>query len=274
MEIRSTPLAAMAGAVSGVTPPGGFREGPSRDHVHRAGAAWPRPCCRAARRRRRPPAPRRAGPACPPPPRSSPGGRRRAWRARSPGAMPPATATWLSLISTASSRPKRWLPPPPTARRISPPRAGPAWSCACRRSRRVRPRRRDDAAGGGGDAAEVAEEVERRALAGQQPARRPLQRRDDVARRDRAAVAALDVEPDRGLDQAEGEARQVEPGDDAGLARAHSHPRALAGGHDRVRGEVAGAAEVLQQRRADERLQQHVGQRRDRQASCCAQAAT
>ena len=27
--------------------------------------------------------------------------------------MPPATAMWLSLISTASSRPKRWLKPPP-----------------------------------------------------------------------------------------------------------------------------------------------------------------
>ena len=29
------------------------------------------------------------------------------------GAMPPAATRWLSLISTASSRPKRWLKPPP-----------------------------------------------------------------------------------------------------------------------------------------------------------------
>ena len=34
-------------------------------------------------------------------------------RARA-SATPPASAMWLSLISTASSRPKRWLLPPPT----------------------------------------------------------------------------------------------------------------------------------------------------------------
>ena len=34
-------------------------------------------------------------------------------RAPAPARMPPATAMWLSLISIASSRPKRWLMPPP-----------------------------------------------------------------------------------------------------------------------------------------------------------------
>ena len=85
-------------------------------------------------------------------------------RAR-PRAMPPASATWLSLISTASSSPKRWLLPPPRARRTSRARAGPAWSCACRRRGSGRPREpRHGVARGGGDAAEVAEQVERRAL--------------------------------------------------------------------------------------------------------------
>ena len=37
-----------------------------------------------------------------------------AFARRTASPTPPATATWLSLMSTASSRPKRWLEPPPT----------------------------------------------------------------------------------------------------------------------------------------------------------------
>ena len=47
---------------------------------------------------------------------------------------PPAISIWLSLIKTASNRPKRWLRPPPATRSIFPGRAGLVWSCACRRS--------------------------------------------------------------------------------------------------------------------------------------------
>ena len=40
--------------------------------------------------------------------------RPRPWRAPPPRRTPPAMATWLSLISTASSSPNRWFDPPPT----------------------------------------------------------------------------------------------------------------------------------------------------------------
>ena len=61
------------------------------------------------------PAPRRAASACPPPPRPAEPGWRRRDRAATAAAMPPATATWLSLIRIASCRPVRWLAPPPQA---------------------------------------------------------------------------------------------------------------------------------------------------------------
>ena len=73
---------------------------------------------------------------------------------------------------------------------------------------------------------------------------------DAVARLDAAAVRPLDPDLDRRIDQAEGKRGRIEAGDDAGLAR---HQRRLGpqrGGHDRVGGEIAGTAEILQQRGA------------------------
>ena len=46
----------------------------------------------------------------------------------------------------------------------------------------------------------------------------------------------------------------VEPGEHAGLARRDHRLDARVGGHDRVGGDVAGAAEIFQQRGADDRL--------------------
>ena len=89
----------------------------------------------------------------------------------------------------------------------------------------VRDRPPTSARGRAGDAAEPAEEVERRALGGQHAARRPFDRRDRRARRDARAVGRDRFEADRGVDQAEGERRQIEPGDDALLARRHDGPR-------------------------------------------------
>ena len=45
--------------------------------------------------------------------RSSPGGRRRRARVRSRARRRRPPTRWLSLMSTASSRPKRWFAPPP-----------------------------------------------------------------------------------------------------------------------------------------------------------------
>ncbi len=49
-------------------------------------------------------------------------------------------------------------------------------------------------------------------------------------------------------------AASIEAGDDAGLARHHSRLGLQRGGHDRVGRDVAGAAEILEQGRADDRL--------------------
>ena len=113
------------------------------------------------------------------------------------------------------------------------------------------------------DAAHPAHEVQRRTLGRQQAARRACEAGDDVARRDDAAVGFLDVERDRGVDQREGETREIEPGDHTRLARADGEARTRVGGHDRVGGEVAGAAEVLAQCRGHEWLEQDAGQRRE-----------
>ncbi len=139
--------------------------------------------------------------------------------APAPGPTPPAMAMWLSLIRIASSRPKRWLAPPPqrtayfsTARRpgvvlrVQTTRAR-VWAIGVGRC-----------GGGGGDAAEVAEEVQRHALGGQDAAGGALDAGDDVARLRAVAVLAHTVEPDRRVDQPEGERGQIQAGDRAGLA--------------------------------------------------------
>ena len=81
---------------------------------------------------------------------------------------PPASRTWLSLISMPSSRPKRWLTPPParTAYFSSARSSG----VVLRVSRTVmRPAGRvDELPRQRGDAGQPLQEVERRALGGQQ----------------------------------------------------------------------------------------------------------
>ena len=66
----------------------------------------------------------------------------------------------------------------------------------------------------------MAEKVQRRSLAGQQPARRSLDGGDHVARCHHAAIRSLHGEPDGRIDELKDTARDVEPGHDAGLARA------------------------------------------------------
>ena len=122
----------------------------------------------------------------------------------------------------------------------------------------------DDLGRGRGDAAHVADEVERDALGREQAARGTLERRDHVARRDMGTVPSDDRGGDRGVDEAEGHEREVEAGDDAGLAHGERDLGAHVARYDRVRGEVAGAAEILEQRCADDRLDEDGGKRGER----------
>ena len=156
-------------------------------------------------------------------------------RARSTaGAMPPAMATWLSLISMASSRPKRWLMPPPTRT---------AYFCAARSPGivlRVQTicalcagDRVDDAARGGGDAATGGTGSSAR-CARRSGCRAPGRLSVAIgvaaapggcrpAQRARCAIA--------GSIRRNASQREIEPGDDARLARDQraSRPRASAG---------------------------------------------
>ena len=81
----------------------------------------------------------------------------------------------------------------------------------------------------------MAEEVERGAFARQQAARRPVDGRDRLAGRHRAAVRPLDLDLDRGRNQRKAQRGDVEAGDDARLAGAQRERGALIGGNDRVR---------------------------------------
>ena len=68
------------------------------------------------------------------------------------------------------------------------------------------------------------------------------------ARRDLGAVGADRLEADRRVDQAESEGGEIEPGDDALLPRSHDAPDDAVGRRNGVGRDVAGAAEVFEQR--------------------------
>ena len=169
-------------------------------------------------------------------------------------------AMWLSLIrdrvveaEAVIGRRRRRAP------RISRSRARAASSCGCRRCapscgrppREPRCRARD--------AAHPADEIERDALGGQHAPRRPFDRRDASARRNRRAVLGESLEADRRVDQAESERGEIEAGDDALLSGGHHGLRLEVARHDGIGREVSGAAEVLEQRLADDRLDENAG---------------
>ena len=93
----------------------------------------------------------------------------------------------------------------------------------------------------------MAQEVQRHPLGRQHAARRAGDDGDAVARFDPAAVGPLDHDLDRRIDQAEGKCRGIQAGHDAGLARHQSRLGLQRGGHDRIGGEITGAAEILQE---------------------------
>ena len=78
------------------------------------------------------------------------------------------------------------------------------------------------------------------------------------------AVGERTLEADRRVDEAEGERGEIEAGDDALLPRSHDAPDGAVGRRDGVGRDVAGAAEVFQQRLADERLDEDRGQGNER----------
>ena len=76
------------------------------------------------------------------------------------------------------------------------------------------------------------------ALGREQAARGTFERRDRFARRDRGAVHSDDRGDDRGVDEAEGHEREIEAGDDAGLARGERYLGARVARYDGVRGDT------------------------------------
>ena len=133
---------------------------------------------------------------------------------------------WLSLIRTPSSRPKRWLTPPPmrtayfsrarrpgVVLRVSDD-AGPVPATAATASRVAvaMPDRR-------------LSEVEGGPLGCEDGARVTIDDGDGVARSDIGAVGHADLDREPGAEQAEGEEGGVEPRDAAGR-RARSSARA------------------------------------------------
>ena len=100
---------------------------------------------------------------------------------------PASTARWLSFASTASESEKRWLCPPPsrTACRSSDAQAGRRLA-GVDDARRGAGDRLDVAGGEGGDARHPLHEVEGDALGPQHGARRAVDAREHVARREAA----------------------------------------------------------------------------------------
>ncbi len=122
-------------------------------------------------------------------------------------------------------------------------------------ARLVASHRLDESRGRGGNAAQVTQEVQRHPLGRQHAARRAGDDGDAVARFDAAAVGPLDPHLDRRIDQTEGQRSSIQAGHDTGLARHQGRLGPRRGGHDRVGGEIAGTAEILQERGTHDRLE-------------------
>ena len=111
-----------------------------------------------------------------------------------------------------------------------------------------------------GDAAEMAQEVQRHALGGQHAARRAGDRGDAIARLHPAAVGPLDADSIAGSTRRKASDAASRPATTPAW-RATSAVSAPQGGrHDGIGGEVAGAAEILQQGGAHRRLDHQDGQ--------------
>ena len=108
--------------------------------------------------------------------------------------------------------------------------------------------------GRGGDPGHPAQNVQRGALGGQNRPGSPGNAGDRIAARDPGAVGAQTLYAQSGVEQFESEEGRLEPGDDTRLARPDHRFDFGMLRHDRIRGDVAGAAEILEQGRAHDRL--------------------
>ena len=115
-----------------------------------------------------------------------------------------------------------------------------------------------------GDSAQAAQQIQRDPLPCQNAPRRARQSRDHVARSDNRAIIVLDTHLDRGIDEFEGEPRQIEPGNDSLLAGDNKSRGLVANRHDRISREIARAAEILKQGHANQRFDQDAGEGRER----------
>ena len=103
---------------------------------------------------------------------------------------------------------------------------------------------------------QAADQVQRGPLAGEHGARVARDAGDRLTALDAGAVPAQPLDAQARIEQLEGEQPGFETGEHAGLTRRDHRVDARVGGHDRIAGDVAGAAEIFEQRGADDRLDQ------------------
>ena len=180
-------------------------------------------------------------------------GRRLAAAVRLPGRFPPARRRWLSLTRIPSKRPRRWFVPAAAAHGVllERPQAG-------RRLAGVEQHgvgaldRVGVATGQGCNAREPAEQVESRALGGEDGASLALHPGEDGGRVEHAvAVVGERLEFQAGVEGAEDRLRDMKPADDAGLLEQELCDAGLARPDERDGGHVAGA-EILGERCVDD----------------------
>ena len=194
-EMGSTPASATARTFASVMPPDAsvWQRPPTIATAARSCSGAMLSSSTASTPQRAPP---RAGRACPPRPRWARPAQRARTRLDRHGDDRRRRAMWLSLMSTASSRPKRWLTPPPTATAYFSSSAQARRRLAGVLDRRARTRDRPhDGRRRSGDAGQPAEKVEIDALGGQQGARRAAERRHGGAGRTSVPSAATMSQP-------------------------------------------------------------------------------
>ena len=118
-----------------------------------------------------------------------------------------------------------------------------------------------DLPGRGGDAAEAAGEVQRHPRGREDGAGLAGDSEELVTRRDPVAVGLVPGDMQGRVDQLEGDAGGVEARRHTRLAGAHHRRRLGAGRDHRVRGDITGAAQILQQGSADGGFQHQARER-------------
>ena len=171
---------------------------------------------------------------------------------------PPAIAAWFSLMRIASKSPTRWLvPPPATTAAFSSSRSPGVVLRVSRTRARVPATARDVARGQRRHPAEALQEVQRRALGGEQRGGVALERRAPGRRSRHAPSSARGATRAAGSSAAKHALGGVEPKSTPGCLLRDPRPRARAGRDGRLRRHVAGA-DVLGQRAGDEVVERGV----------------